>query len=411
MIRKRRSNYLAQIENNSISIFFSGETAFKSEDQFFDFHVNRNFYYLTNLEEPGMIFVEIKSKINRSLLFINENVPIKSLWNGRVLEKEEVANISKINIDNIFYLKDFNILMNNIIEKNIYGEIKYIYADLNNYNTLDTPSVRYCKELNKKYLFLNFKNNHNILSLLRLTKDEYEIENIKKAIEITNKALNNVLNNLKPNIYEYQIEAYYDFVLKSNNVEPSFKTIVAGGKNATILHYEKNNSIVKENELVLMDLGVFYNNYASDITRTYPVSGKFTARQKEIYNIVLEANKESIKRIKPGMSFNEFNQIGKSILIDGLKKINKIQKDEEISNYYYHSLGHSLGLDVHDVGGRNGFFQEGMVITVEPGLYIEDENIGIRIEDDILITRNGCINLSESIIKEIDEIENYLDKR
>ncbi|NLL68730.1 MAG: Xaa-Pro dipeptidase, partial [Acholeplasmataceae bacterium] len=254
----------------------------------------------------------------------------------------------------------------------------------------------------------NINNIHQEIAALRMIKSSDEIDNIKKAIKITNEALNNVLKNIKSGIYEYEVVADYNYILGKHNVEPSFDTIAASGHNATVLHYVENNSVIPKNSLMLFDLGVNYSNYASDISRTYPVDGKFTPRQKEFYELVLKANKETIKMLKPGVTWKEFNDYAKDILSSGLIKMGLIKEKEEISKYYYHSIGHFLGLDVHDVGVYNVALQAGMVVTVEPGLYISEEDIGIRIEDDILITENGSINLSIDIPKEIDEIEKLM---
>lgn len=406
MYKSRREKLLNNLEKNSILLAFSGEAKHKSADQYFPYFSERNFNYLTGLNRPNFIYLGVNP--NLEYLFIEKNDEELARWIGDKLSKEEASKISDIPLNNILYLEDFTDFLDNKIfgYRKTLGNISNVYLDLDK----TSNCLNYAKTLKDKYLFINLKNSNNLIADLRTIKDESEINNIKKAINITNLALQNVLKNIKPNKYEYELEADYNYILNLNNVEVSFKTIAAGGKRGTILHYEDNNQKVLDNELVLFDLGVYYNNYASDISRTYPVSGKFTERQKQFYEIVLKANKETIKNVKPGWTFKQFHQFGKDILIDGLKKLGKIKSDDEITKYYFHSLGHYLGLDVHDVGNYDRVIEEGMVITVEPGLYISDESIGIRIEDDILITKDGCINLSESIIKEIDDIETYINK-
>ena len=210
---------------------------------------------------------------------------------------------------------------------------------------------------------------------------------------------------------EYELESYFDFHIKNNGQRTnSFKTIAAGGKNATILHYSSNNCELNDGDLVLFDLGCKTNFYCSDITRTFPVNGVFTERQKEVYNEVLNVNKKCIEFLKPGVTRKEFNNYADSLIIKACYNLGLIKEDKEYRNYYWHSIGHSLGLDTHDPCDYNKPLQEGYVITVEPGIYIEEENIGIRIEDDVLITKNGAENLSESIIKEVDDIEKFMKK-
>lgn len=215
--------------------------------------------------------------------------------------------------------------------------------------------------------------------------------------------------NINPNMKEYEIESYFDFEIKrlgaSNH---AFTTICAAGKNATTLHYEENNQVAKDNELILFDLGAEYNYYCSDISRTIPVNGKFTHRQKQIYSIVLSAMKAVEKEAKAGIDLKDLNDIAKKTLAEGCIDIGLIEKEEDISKYYFHSIGHSLGLDTHDVWINNSKLKEGVIITNEPGLYIEEEGIGIRLEDDLLISKNGCINLSKDIPIEIEDIEKLM---
>ncbi|MBN2300702.1 MAG: Xaa-Pro dipeptidase, partial [Acholeplasmataceae bacterium] len=270
--------------------------------------------------------------------------------------------------------------------------------------------IKYAHQIKNLYPHVFVKSNQMILAELRMVKSEEEISQINEAIKITELGLNRIMQNLKPGLKEYEVEAEFKYVLNKNRTIPSFDIIAAGGKNATILHYVDNSSNILDRDLVLFDLGVDYENYCSDITRVYPANGKFTDRQKAVYEVVLKANKETIAWLKPGKTLKEFNDYGKAILIEGAKELGLITEDEEITKYYYHSLGHYLGLDVHDVGNYSLPIPEGALITIEPGLYIAEEGIGIRIEDDIYVTKDGSINLSKDIIKEVDEIEAYMKK-
>mgnify|MGYP000391816154 FL=1 len=265
------------------------------------------------------------------------------------------------------------------------------------------------KDLIEQFKELRIVNANGQLAYLRMFKNEFEIKQISSAISITNVGLNRVMKELKNRSNESQIAADFLHEITLNGSEgKSFNTIAASGKNATVLHYEDNNAELKQGNLLLCDLGALYQNYAADISRTYPISGVFSKRQKDLYAIVLKANKMTIDYVKPGITWKDLNAYAKSILIKECKAIDLIESDEEITKYYTHSIGHFLGLDVHDIGIYNKELLEGMVITIEPGLYIKEEGIGIRIEDNILITKEGCINLSESIIKEIEDIEKYM---
>jgi len=249
------------------------------------------------------------------------------------------------------------------------------------------------------------------IAALRLIKSEEEIELIREAIDITDKGIKALMINSKAGMKEYELEAYFDFTLKSNGVtDYAFHTIAAGGKNATILHYHENNSELKNDELVLFDLGAQYKYYNADISRTFPVNGKFTERQKQVYNVVLRAQEAVTAIAKPGILFSVLNETAKKVLTEGCIELGLIKETSELSKYYFHGVSHYLGLDTHDVGSRDIELRPGMVFTNEPGLYIEEENIGIRIEDDILITEDGCENLSKQIIKTVEEIEEFMAK-
>jgi len=408
----RRENFLNKLKDNSIAIFFSGFAAHRSCDAKYHFHVNRNFYYLTGIEEEGIALILIKTtnKVD-SYLYIKEFDPTMALWVGETISKEDAANKSMIK--DVRFMKKFQPDVFGFLQmtRNSFGEINNLYLDLENrYPTEFTPQpVSFSKDITEKFPHINIENSYNIITDLRTLKDENEIKMIEEAIKITDSAIKSLMKNASNAKTEKELELFFVKTLYENGTKESFNTIAACGKNATILHYEKNNAVLDKNTLMLFDLGCLFQHYASDISRTFPLNGKFTKRQKEIYQIVLNANKEAIAKVKPGMSMKEFEDLGRNVLIKGLKDLNLIQEDSEVSKYYYHRLGHSLGLDVHDPGNVN-IILPGMVLTVEPGLYIASEGIGIRIEDNILITEKGAINLSADIIKEIADIENFMAK-
>jgi Xaa-Pro aminopeptidase len=265
----------------------------------------------------------------------------------------------------------------------------------------------------KRYPFVRIKNIFPKIIPLRMVKSKEEIEEMKKAIEITIKGVESLMKNAKVGMKEYQLEAYYEFVCRSSGIKDyAFKTIAASGKNATILHYVDNNSEIKDGDLILFDLGAQHNYYNADITRTFPVNGVFSERQKEVYNAVLRVNERVIKTIKPGLEYKELNKMATEWIAEECIKLGLIKNKEEVSKYYWHSIGHSLGLDTHDISNkdRNTIFKEGMVWTVEPGIYIEEESIGIRIEDDVLITSDGVQVLTKDMIKTVEDIEEFMKK-
>ena len=288
-----------------------------------------------------------------------------------------------------------------------------LYLDLERQEfdiVMSTPQS-FAKAVTVRYPYLRVQNIYHEIASLRLIKSEEEINLIRKAIDITDMGVKQLMKNAKVGMKEYQLEAYFDFSLKSSGVtDYAFPTIAAGGKNATILHYMKNDSELQDDELVLFDLGAQYKYYNADISRTFPVNGKYTERQKQVYNVVLKAQEAVIAIAKPGIMFSVLNETAKEVLATGCIELGLIKEPGELSKYYFHGVSHYLGLDTHDVGNRDIKLKPGMICTNEPGLYIEDENIGIRIEDDILITKNGCENLSKQIIKTVDEIEAFMAK-
>ena len=409
-----RNKYLSSVTENSVTILFSGNAYQRSADQDYPFSVNKNFYYLTGINQENVILVLVKGfSGTKEYLLIEENDEVMAKWVGMKLTKDEAKEIS--GIENILYLGSFDSLLFSLFNssRKSFEAVESIYLDLErrNNNDYSTKALRFSKEFKEKYPEINIKNAYINIVSLRMIKSEEEIAKIQESIDVTKGALENVMKNIKPGLYEYQVETYYDSYIKFHGQkEKSFETICATGKNATILHYVNNNSIIQDNDLVLFDLGCCTDYYISDISRTYPANGKFTERQKQIYEIVLNCNKKCIEFLKPGLTWDEYNKYANSILIEGLKKIGLIKEDKELIKYYWHSIGHSIGLDTHDPDVRVKKFEEGMLMTVEPGLYLEDEGIGIRIEDNILITKDGCVNLSKDIIKEIDDIEKFMHK-
>ena len=330
------------------------------------------------------------------------------MWNGKTLRDHEGKDIS--GIEDVAYMNDFNSYIHRLING---SENMNLYLDLDREAIDEADSIAniFGREIRNKYPQVIIKNLSNKIAPLRMIKSEEEIAEMKKAIEITIEGVKSLMKNSKTGIKEYQLEAYFDFECKTKGVKDyAFGTIAAAGKNATILHYAENNSELKDGDLILFDLGAQWNLYNADITRTFPVNGKFTDRQKEVYEAVLSVNKAVIEKIKPGVNYKELNAWATDLIADECIKLGIIKEKDEVRKYYWHSIGHSLGLDTHDVEphGRNFTFTEGMIFTVEPGIYIGEESIGIRIEDDILVTNDGCEVLTKDMIKDVSEIEEFM---
>lgn len=407
MFELNRKNLTYEMKKNSLLIMFAGDAPYRSADQQYKFTPNRNFYYLTGIDDKKVILTILKTE-NEIIetIYVQREDELMAKWIGKSIDKNEASKVSKVKT--IKYLDEFDSIISSYIDRR---GINKIYFDLER-QTIDIPSTKsqdMANTIRVKYPYIKIKNIYTDIVKLRMVKNEYEINTIKKAIQITKSGILSMAKNISPNMKEYEIESYFDFEIKrlgaSNH---AFTTICAAGKNATTLHYEENNQVAKDNELILFDLGAEYNYYCSDISRTIPVNGKFTHRQKQIYSIVLSAMKAVEKEAKAGIDLKDLNDIAKKTLAEGCIDIGLIEKEEDISKYYFHSIGHSLGLDTHDVWINNSKLKEGVIITNEPGLYIEEEGIGIRLEDDLLISKNGCINLSKDIPIEIEDIEKLM---
>lgn len=388
-----RENVANKLAENSVMVLFSGHSIKSSADGEYPFVVNRNFYHLTGINEPNLVLVLTNDK---TTLYIEESDEMFEKWIGTKVSIEKASELS--NITDIKYLDDFNELA--------FEGFSNVYLDLevDQISHFETLAEKFAKEHNLEPI-----NAYDILAKSRSVKSAKEVDKVREALHITNRGLNRIMDNLKADMRESVLEAHFDFELKSENVINAFDTIAASGKNATTLHYVTNNEFTKEEDLILFDLGATKDLYCGDISRTYPVSGKFTDRQKELYNLVLEVEEMVIKAIKPGVTMEELNNIVIDHYASELVRLNVIKDRYDVKDYYYHGVSHSLGLDTHDVGlSRSDKLEAGNIITVEPGLYIAEENIGIRIEDNILVTEDGYENLSHFIIKTVDEIEEYM---
>ncbi len=409
-----RQAYLDRVEPHSITLLHAGEAPHKSLDQYYHFSVNRNFFYLTGLDAPKLILMLVKGeKKHQTYLFLERNTDFIIKWEGARLEKEEAHQQSGIELKDMRYLDEFEALFNQMMNyaRSPFGTVpKTLYLDLYHVNANTKPkALSTFQTVVAHYPELTQKNANEALAYLRMFKSPEELDRLKEAIAITQAGLDQVLSTLRSRDNEHQIEAEFNYGITLAGAQGNaFDTIAASGANATVLHYHHNNQPLPKDGLLLLDLGASKENYAADISRTYPISGVFTDRQKAIYEAVLDVNKRTIERVKPGVTWAELNAFAKEALAQHAVALKLIDKEEDILEVYYHSIGHFLGLDVHDVGLYHLPLQAGMVLTIEPGLYVSKEGIGIRIEDDVLVTETGVENLSRNLIKDVADIEKAL---
>lgn len=398
----RRQKLIDSLGNNEGVLIFANP-----ESHDYHFVQDNNFLYLTGLKIPNAILLIQKSNDKGfSRLFIERNIPERIVWDGKKMEKEEACEISKI--EAISYLDEF--------EDSIAYPLTMLGKIFINLN-----GIKYGMPLNKQAMFIEQarKTNPNVfytdvtpkMSPLRSIKDEWEVKQIQQAIDTTEAGIRRIYANAKVGMKEYELEAMlYHTMLSTGYRKWGFLPIVAAGNNATTLHYGKNNTTIAENELVLLDVGSSCENYSADISRTFPIAKTFTKRQKEVYSAVLDVQKNIIDLMVPGAKMADLNAKTVELITEKLKELGLIKEDSEYRKYYMHSVGHHLGLNTHDLGARDSVLEAGNVITCEPGIYIPEEGIGVRIEDDILVSNGKPINLSANIPKEIEELEEIRTK-
>ena len=409
-VTNNRNKVFKRMLDNSVLILFAGHAPYKRGDEKYEFSPDRNFYYVTGIDRENQIIMFLKTESARSAtLYIERDNGYLAKWVGANMTEDEARLES--GIEEISYLDKFYGDLSDTVFKN---NIKHIYIDLENreWDAAESESLKFANEFRKKYPAVDMIDAYPFFADLRMIKEPYELDLMRKAVKITTDGLEAMMKNARPGMYEYELEAYFDFMLTKNGVtDKAFKTIVASGERGTILHYSKNNCMTKDGDLVLVDCGAQYGWYCGDITRTFPVNGKYTPLQKQIYDIVLEGQRRVIETIKPGVKFSRLNETLKEFYFEELKNLGLVSSPEEVSKYYFHGVSHYLGAETHDIG-RYGdrTLVPGMVLTVEPGLYIEEYGIGIRTEDDALVTENGCELLSDGFMKTTEEIEEFMCK-
>jgi Xaa-Pro aminopeptidase len=407
--KTRREHVFATMDQQSCAVFFAGDLVKRSSDATYPFSVNRNFFYLTGLDEDGLVLLMVKtSQGTKEILYIKEVNEAYEKWIGRSLRKEDAEKTCGIEL--IQTIPQFE----QTFSRGIYfNTLNTVYIDAERYDVKARPfeGESFAKRVKELYPGLKMVNLNTTINGLRSLKSHEEVEQLKKAIDITKLGIEAILKNLKPGMKEYEAVAYFKLELAHHDACESFDTIAASGPEATILHYVKNDRTIQDGELVLFDLGADYGYYCADISRTFPANGKFTPRQKELYNIVLLAQKRVIEAIKPGVTLQTLNEIVKDTYRVEAVKAKVIDKPEQIDEIYYHGVSHLLGLDTHDVGQVEAMvLKPGHVITVEPGLYSAKEGVGIRIEDNVRVTEQGHEILSPDILKEVEDIEAFMSR-
>lgn len=417
---KNRSNFMAQMKANSLAVFNSNDIYPISADSTMPFQQHRDIYYLSGVDQEEsvlVLFPDCPNKNHREILFLKETNDHIAVWEGEKLTKVRAFDVS--GIKTVYWLKDFNKVMAELM-----AQTDTVHINTNEHYRAsietETREDRFTKWLLKKYPAHKVEKSNPILQRLRSIKDPIELDLLQKACNITEKGMRRVLKFVKPGVSEYEIEAeFIHEFLRNRSKGFAYTPIIASGNNANVLHYIENNQICKDGDLILLDVGAEYANYSSDMTRTIPVNGRYSKRQKEVYNAVNRVKNNATKMLTPGTIWEDYHkEVGKlmtSELLD-LGLIDKADIQNEDPNwpaykkYFMHGTSHHMGLDTHDYGLLWEPMKANMVFTVEPGIYIPEEGFGIRLEDDVVIQENGTpLNLMKNIPIEVEEIEDIMN--
>ena len=417
---KNRKNFSNQMKAKSLAVFNSNDIYPISADSTMPFEQHRDIFFLSGVDQEESILVlfpDCPKEKHREILFLKETNEHIAIWEGEKLTKEKAFETS--GIKTVYWLQDMEKIMFEIMT-----QCDTVYINTNEHYRAnvetETREDRFTKWLKEKYPAHAVAKSNPILQRLRSVKDSIEIDLIQQACDITEKGFRRILNFVKPGVWEYEIEAeFMHEFLRNRSKKFAYTPIVASGNNANVLHYIENNQQCKEGDLILMDVGAEYANYSSDMTRSVPVSGKFTPRQKDVYNAVNSVKNEATKMLTPGTDWAEYHvEVGKvmtsELLALGLLDKTDVQNENPewpaYKKYFMHGTSHHMGLDTHDYGILTEPMQANMVFTVEPGIYIPEEGFGIRLEDDVVIQEHGePFNLMRHIPIEADEIEDIMN--
>ncbi len=419
LFRLNRRRFTSQMKSGSIAIFQSNDLMPRNGDQSYPFRQNSGLFSLCGLDQEETVLVLFPNCVKEGfheIAFIKKTDNFIATWEGHKYTKEEATAIS--GIQKIFWLDEMDNILHELI---LLAENIYVNNNENDRYITEIPSrdLRHTKYLQSRYPAHHYHRSQPILKKMAMIKSKYEIELLQQACDITGKAFNRVLEFVKPGVMEYEVEAeiIHEF-LRNRASGHAYQPIVASGKNACVLHYTDNNKTCKDGDILLMDFGAEYANYAADLTRAIPVNGQFTQRQRAVYNSTLKVMEEATQMLVPGTTLEEYHKEVGKLMESELLQLNLLDKTDiknqnkdypAYKKYFMHGTSHHLGLDVHDLSYRYDPIQAGMVFTVEPGIYIPDEHLGIRLENDILVTDNGPYDLMENIPLQAEAIEEIMN--
>ena len=417
---KNRANFIQHLKPHSVAVFNSNDVMPTNADGNLRFIQNSDLFYLSGIDQEEsvlVLFPDFPDEKYREILFLRETSEEIAVWEGHKYTKEEATETS--GVQTVYWLSQFNLIFNTLM-----AEAEHVYLNTNEHiraavrvQTRDARFIQHCQE---HYPLHHYERLAPIMHRLRAIKSPREIELLQHACDITEQGFRRVLAFTKPGVCEYEVEAEYlhEFVRRGSRGF-AYEPIVASGKNACVLHYISNDAVCQSGEVMMMDVGAEYARYNADMSRAIPVSGRFTDRQRQVYDAVLRVQRAAMKLLRPGNVIKEYHKEVGKIMEEELIKLGLLnlqdvkQQDEQkplYKQYFMHGTSHHLGLDVHDVGNVYRAFEPGMVFTVEPGIYIQEENLGIRLENNVVITEDGVHDLMRNIPIEAEEIEELMNQ-
>lgn len=417
--KSAREKFIKELKPNAIAVFNSNDIMPTNADGTMSFRQNNDLFYLSGIDQEEsvlLIYPDFHDEKHREILFLKETNENIAIWEGHKYTKEEATEAS--GIDSIYWLSQFESVFNTLM-----AEAEYVYLNTNEHiraaGSVETRDARFLKWCKEHYPLHKYERSAPIMHKLRAIKAPEEIAAMQEACNITEKGFRRVAQFVKPGVMEYEIEAEYAHEFIRNRSRGfGYTPIIASGFSACVLHYIDNNQQCKDGDILLMDVGAEYGNYNADMTRCLPVNGRFTQRQKDVYNAVLRVKREAMKMLTPGNVISEYHkEVGKVMesellglgLLDKTDIKNQSPQAPAYKKYFMHGTSHHIGLDVHDVGNIYRKMEPGMVFTVEPGIYIREESLGIRLENDVVITENGLNDLMANIPIEAEEIEDLMN--
>lgn len=459
-LEARRARIMEKMDGEGMLLLFGGEPKHKTGDVDYEFRQESNIYYLTGVAQRGIALVLMpENQTHREILFLPKRNPAQEIWTGRTLSADEAREIS--GIPNVWDAEELEPYLNSVLYGGTYRQSRYsstdeyqrfskavaeqrakVYLLLENRPGLKgklSREYQFASDLRQRFPGVQPVDAAPFIHSLRMVKSPYELAQLRRAIDISCEAQHEAMRAAGPGKWEYEIESLIEAVFKRNNAfDWAYPSIVGAGPNSTTLHYEKSNRQMQDGELLLMDVGAEYNYYAADVTRTIPVNGRFSKEQKEIYELVFEAQEEAFKVIRPGVTLVDVHRRAADVIRGGLSRLGLVtdKSGEQYRMFFMHGTSHFLGLDVHDVGNRFAPLQPGMVFTVEPGVYVREDvldnlertpenlklietiqrvvgkykNIGVRIEDDVLVTSTGYELLSAKAPRTIADLEKIMSR-